>query len=439
MIKKGCLVFLCLLAACLASAQQYELKRAKELIDEGKYTEGARILRPLAEGGNAEAQYLAAGLFLYGDGVMKSREQAEKYYLLAARQGYTDAALELCSKLYEPNQEYEKAASLLDELCKGNQELQTSPIGVKLGKYYYYGQGVKCDKELGWMYMFLGRKSVADGDTFLESLVDEFYTFVLDKYKAPEKYESLYRRMAALYYNHCSYPKWCVQYLDDMLDVVRSWPEETQRKFFALWDELKDPYMDKDALAEPFCDGPRTFLTGIMYCEGIGVEANLEKGRKCMDTEAITWSWFRNALAKYENCPKAMPEIASIWNKRKAALELEERKKNISVTCSVPQTNAQLAFVNWENGMLEVCFRISNKAMNASRMTAGTARYKGSDGKYRSAKAKLAGSAIVKHGETVYLSVTISNMPSSGSLSMVQATLSCQYGQGYVYAHNVVW
>ena len=73
------------------SAQQYDLKRAKSAIDKGEYTEGAKILRPLAEGGNAEAQQLAAWLFFSGKGVVRSDEQGVKYATMAAEQGNMEA------------------------------------------------------------------------------------------------------------------------------------------------------------------------------------------------------------------------------------------------------------------------------------------------------------------------------------------------------------
>lgn len=74
-----------------ASAQQYDLKRAKSAIDKGEYTEGAKILRPLADGGNAEAQHLAAWLFFSGKGVIRSDEQGVKYATMAAEQGNMNA------------------------------------------------------------------------------------------------------------------------------------------------------------------------------------------------------------------------------------------------------------------------------------------------------------------------------------------------------------
>ena len=93
-----------------ASAQQYDLKRAKSAIDKGEYTEGAKILRPLAEGGNAEAQLLAARLFFSGKGVVRSDEQGVKYATMAAEQGNMNAVkllIDYCCNTSQDNKAVE--------------------------------------------------------------------------------------------------------------------------------------------------------------------------------------------------------------------------------------------------------------------------------------------------------------------------------------------
>ncbi|MBQ9640161.1 MAG: sel1 repeat family protein [Bacteroidaceae bacterium] len=57
----------------------------------GNYTEAAKCLRPLADGGNAEAQTLAAQLFFEGKGVTKNEAQGVKYATQAAKQGHEDS------------------------------------------------------------------------------------------------------------------------------------------------------------------------------------------------------------------------------------------------------------------------------------------------------------------------------------------------------------
>jgi len=68
-----------------------DIDHIKDLIEDGKYQQAARMLRPLADGGNSKAQYLAATLFLKGKGVVKNPRQAFKYAKMAA-----DNTEELC-------------------------------------------------------------------------------------------------------------------------------------------------------------------------------------------------------------------------------------------------------------------------------------------------------------------------------------------------------
>lgn len=109
-LYKTILMCIYLMLTLEASAQQYDLKRAKSAIDKGEYTEGAKILRPLADGGNAEAQYLAAWLFFWGKGVIPSDEQGVKYATMAAEQGNMNAVrllIEYCCNTSQNNKAVE--------------------------------------------------------------------------------------------------------------------------------------------------------------------------------------------------------------------------------------------------------------------------------------------------------------------------------------------
>ena len=73
---KSFTVFMLTALPLMGSAQS--VNYAKSLIKEGKYLEAAKQLRPLADGGNAEAQYMAAKLFFEGKGVTKNVNQGIK-------------------------------------------------------------------------------------------------------------------------------------------------------------------------------------------------------------------------------------------------------------------------------------------------------------------------------------------------------------------------
>ncbi len=93
----------------LSNAQSMYM--AKQYYNQGKYLEAAKQLRPLADGGNAEAQTMAAKMFFEGKGVTKSNDQGVKYATLAADQGYEDAILLLAD--YYTAKDRQKAVNLL--------------------------------------------------------------------------------------------------------------------------------------------------------------------------------------------------------------------------------------------------------------------------------------------------------------------------------------
>lgn len=65
-----------------------------------EYAAAAKLFRPLAEKGNAVAQYRIAMMHKMGLGVSKDRKQAQKWSRLAAKQGNADAQVLLGSLYY---------------------------------------------------------------------------------------------------------------------------------------------------------------------------------------------------------------------------------------------------------------------------------------------------------------------------------------------------
>lgn len=66
-----------------------------------EYAAAAKLFRPLAEKGNAVAQYRIALMHKMGLGVSKDRKQAQKWSRLAAKQGNADAQVLLGSLYYK--------------------------------------------------------------------------------------------------------------------------------------------------------------------------------------------------------------------------------------------------------------------------------------------------------------------------------------------------
>lgn len=124
-------------------AQGQSLERAKFLLEQGSYLDAAKQLRPLADGGNAEAQYMAATLFFEGKGVNESPQQGRKYATLAAEQGH-EQAVELLLKKAPDNMQLFKMAS---HYCEKFPDMKKGFAGLALSKCLFEGEdGV--DKDL---------------------------------------------------------------------------------------------------------------------------------------------------------------------------------------------------------------------------------------------------------------------------------------------------
>lgn len=122
---------------------------AKSLIEQGQYLEAAKQLRPLADNGDAEAQYLAATLFFEGKGVPRNDAQGIKYATLSANQCNTQAIL-LLADHYKDNQQFQKSFVTLEHYITLHPYLKKEFIGLRYAECYMRGWGVERDEEKAW-------------------------------------------------------------------------------------------------------------------------------------------------------------------------------------------------------------------------------------------------------------------------------------------------
>lgn len=106
-------------------AQSQSMSTVKYYLGQENYIEAAKALRPLADGGNAEAQLLAAKLFFEGKGVIQSDVQGINYATMAADQGNVESIELLVNHFFKNNnpKTYATAKKYSDryvELKKGN-------------------------------------------------------------------------------------------------------------------------------------------------------------------------------------------------------------------------------------------------------------------------------------------------------------------------------
>ena len=84
-------VAFCVIAVCAGTAGAGLLDDARSAHQRGDYATELRLLRPLAEQGNAEAQDALGYMYSAGHGVPQDYVKAVKWYRRAAEQGFGDA------------------------------------------------------------------------------------------------------------------------------------------------------------------------------------------------------------------------------------------------------------------------------------------------------------------------------------------------------------
>lgn len=188
---------------CALSVSSQSLDKAKQYYEEGNYLECAKQVRPLADGGNAEAQLMAAQLFFEGKGVAKNDAQGVKYATMAADQGYERAILYLVADYAtkESPKCYPTAKKYADRhpyMMKGN-------LGWLMAMCLIEGTcGAEKDESAGWKIM----EGLDDFDSYLKedntagpywnykardlgkSSVDELAEYYLEQGKT-EQYKSV--------------------------------------------------------------------------------------------------------------------------------------------------------------------------------------------------------------------------------------------------------
>jgi uncharacterized protein len=143
-----------------SSAFAQDFQKGLDASDEGDFATSIRQWRPLAEQGNASAQYSLGFVYDYGLGVSEDYTEAFKWYRLAAEQGDASAQFNLGVRyenglgVPEDNIEAVKWYRLAAEQGFANAQFN---LGVKYAK----GEGVPEDIVIAYMWWNL---SAAQGE-----------------------------------------------------------------------------------------------------------------------------------------------------------------------------------------------------------------------------------------------------------------------------------
>lgn len=133
-----------LLLACAAPAwadDHAQFQQGYTAYQAGNYAQALRLWQPLAQKGNAEAQFALGLMYDKGQGVAQTDRQAAAWYQKAADQGDADAQLNL-GLMYANGRgvakNYQQAAAWWQKAAdQGDAEAQ-----YNLGLMYYNGQGM---------------------------------------------------------------------------------------------------------------------------------------------------------------------------------------------------------------------------------------------------------------------------------------------------------
>ena len=140
------LLFVLSLCLLIAPSAWGDYQDGRKAYNRGDYATALKELRPLAEQGHAEAQYLFGYMYYKGRGVGQDGEEAVKWFRKAAEQGDVKAQYLLgymCYKGQGIGQDDEETEKwLLKAAEQGHAKAQ-----FYLGEMYYKGQGVSKDSE----------------------------------------------------------------------------------------------------------------------------------------------------------------------------------------------------------------------------------------------------------------------------------------------------
>ena len=141
---------------------------------QGDYATAIKEWTPLAEQGDAKAQYNLGVVYFNGYGVLQNYESALKWYTLAAEQGIASAQFYL-GLMYEEGygvlQNYESALKWYTLAAEQGEALAQ----YNLGLMYLFGVGVMIDKIYTHMWWniaaFSGHSDAAENITKLERMM----------------------------------------------------------------------------------------------------------------------------------------------------------------------------------------------------------------------------------------------------------------------------
>jgi uncharacterized protein len=130
-----------MVAALAGTAVAGPLEDAETAYERGDYATAFRLLRPLADNGNAQAQDDLGTMYLSGNGVAKDVAEAAKWYRKAADQGIAEAQHSL-GNMYSAGQGVPQGYAEAAKWYRKAADQGYADAQNMLGVLYFYGRGV---------------------------------------------------------------------------------------------------------------------------------------------------------------------------------------------------------------------------------------------------------------------------------------------------------
>jgi TPR repeat protein len=144
----------------VATAQDFD--KGLAAAHAGDFVTAVAEWRPLAEQGDARAQFNLGAMYSNGDGVPQNYAEAVRWYLLAAEQGYADAQFNLGAS-YDFGNGVPQDDSEAVRWYRLAAEQGTVLAQRNLGAMYNNGEGVLQDYAEGMKWSLLGHPCAANG------------------------------------------------------------------------------------------------------------------------------------------------------------------------------------------------------------------------------------------------------------------------------------
>ncbi|MBR1556742.1 MAG: sel1 repeat family protein [Prevotella sp.] len=451
--KKAIMMFLLWGICGMAHAQS--MYWAQRYYDEGKFLEAAKQLRPLADGGDADAQYMAGLLFFEGKGVNKNKAQAEKYLKLAALQGHEKAIAELCSKFYTPALEWKKMEDLFTEVLARNENMRDKGLEFGIGMVRWY-QGGDSDKlKEAWMTMYKNKAKWDQGSEQVYKYSQELYPILIkEKIGNPAELTKSMRELWNINHTY-SFP-----WIDDMIDGIRKHSKEIQSEYFQL---LKK---ESEKRGSVISRGMSEFTLGLMQMEGLGTEANMTSGlTHVKQSYVLKFSKMQSEIFNWQDMPKPITDeliklIKEEQEKKarqeQAAKEKAERERKLAnikvVRAPYSQITAYLKSAKCVNGKLEVVVTSTSKLALSYFQLNNRVIVKNTSGLSIPNKARIKVSGLksefksdgrliyyFNHGDVATFTITISDMTYSGELGEIYFDFNMSGSKEYIKIQNLIW